>query len=95
MHQKVELECSTGACALFCSQSMATIHIEMLSKMKKAIFHCADFTQYGIFWKTEKSQIIIVIHSKLSRMLTVADQVSGYQGTSLGNGLLGLLGSTQ
>lgn len=51
---------------------MATNQIGMFSKMEKAIFHSAVFTQGGIFCKTEKSWTVIATHPKPQRKLIVA-----------------------
>lgn len=56
MYQKVELECPTCSCTLFCSQLMATIHTRMFSEMEKAIFHSAICAQYGYSGKLRKTE---------------------------------------
>lgn len=55
---------------------MATIHIGMFSKMEKAIFQSAIFTQGGIFWKSEKSWIIAT-HPKPQKKLIMAGKLCG------------------
>lgn len=52
--QIVNLECPTYSCTLLCSQSTATTHIGMFSRMEKAIFYSAIFIQYGYSGKLKK-----------------------------------------